>query len=121
MCELDPTPFAEAPWTQGVPSPYYTESHRTWQKDCRKFIYENLGEHSLQYVKDGQVPMEVYHKFAEAGMLIPSLPAPLPIQRLKQLGIRELLGGLKLEDFDYFHFLIYIAEVRAKDRIVTRY
>jgi acyl-CoA dehydrogenase len=46
-------------------------------------------------------------------MLIPSLPAPLPIEFLKSQGIHELLGGLKVEDFDYIHFAIYVNEMRA--------
>ncbi|CAK7209369.1 hypothetical protein SBRCBS47491_000418 [Sporothrix bragantina] len=45
-------------------------------------------------------------------MLIPNLPAPLPIDLLKRMGIHELLGGLKVDDFDYFHFSIYINEMR---------
>ena len=31
---------------------------------------------------------------------------------LKKLGIYELPGGLKVEDFDYMHTLIYVDEVR---------
>ncbi|KAG6978148.1 Acyl-CoA dehydrogenase apdG [Fusarium oxysporum f. sp. conglutinans] len=31
---------------------------------------------------------------------------------LKSLGITELSGGLKIEDFDYMHFSIYITEMR---------
>lgn len=44
-------------------------------------------------------------------MLIPNLPAPLPVKWLKRLGIDELRGGLKVEDFDYMHVAIYIQEV----------
>jgi acyl-CoA dehydrogenase len=44
-------------------------------------------------------------------MLIPNLPAPLPVDILKNIGIHELPGGLKVEDFDYFHTLIYVDEV----------
>lgn len=40
-------------------------------------------------------------------MLIPALPAPLPVEWLHKLGIHELPGGLKVEDFDYLHGLIY--------------
>ncbi|RSL65515.1 Acyl-CoA dehydrogenase apdG [Fusarium floridanum] len=31
---------------------------------------------------------------------------------LRSLGINELIGGLKVEEFDYFHFAIYINEMR---------
>ncbi|KAK9418764.1 putative acyl-dehydrogenase protein [Seiridium unicorne] len=45
-------------------------------------------------------------------MLIPNLPAPLPIESLKKAGITELLGSLEIEDFDYFHLAIYISDMR---------
>lgn len=45
--------------------------------------------------------------FTSANMLIPALPAPLPVEWLHKLGIHELPGGLKVEDFDYLHGLIY--------------
>lgn len=54
---------------------------------------------------------DLYAKFAAANFLIPNLPAPLPVKWLKKLGIYELPGGLKVEDFDYMHALIYIDEV----------
>lgn len=44
-------------------------------------------------------------------MLIPNLSAPLPIETLKSIGIHELPGGLKVEDYDYLHTSIYIDEV----------
>lgn len=44
-------------------------------------------------------------------MLIPALPAPLPTAWLKRLGINELLGGLRVEDFDYLHSVIYSDEM----------
>ncbi|PIA92954.1 putative acyl-CoA dehydrogenase 6 [Cercospora beticola] len=108
---IDRTPFAEAPWLTGVPSPYYSESHKQWQRTCRAFISENLGDHGLQWMRDGKASFDMYAKFAAAGMLIPSLPAPLPVERLKQLGVHELPGGLRLEQFDYFHYLIYTSEL----------
>lgn len=110
MTGLDLTPFAEAPWLLGIPSPYYTRSHRRWQKTCREFILENLGENGLQWVAEGKIPIGIYEKFAKAGMLLPCLPAPLPVERLRKLGFNEFPGGLRLEEFDYFHFLIYTAE-----------
>lgn len=44
-------------------------------------------------------------------MLIPALPAPLPVEWLHKLGIHELQGGLKVEDFDYLHSVIYADEM----------
>lgn len=56
------------------------------------------------------VPEHVWHDFCKANMLLPSLPAPLPVERLKSLGIHDILG-LPVEEFDYFHNAIYTDEM----------
>ncbi|KAF5230921.1 hypothetical protein FANTH_13600 [Fusarium anthophilum] len=104
--------FAEPPWLTGLPSPYYNESHRKWQKACRDFISEHLAPYALQWETEGSVPDHVFETFSKHNMLIPNLPAPLPIDMLKSLGITELSGGLSIEEFDYMHFSIYITEMR---------
>lgn len=105
-------PFSEPPWLAGHPSPYYTASHVRWQKACRAFIAEHLAPYAQKWETEGSVPEHVFETFSKHNMLIPNLPAPLPIKLLKSLGITELLGGLKIEEFDYFHFSIYISEMR---------
>ncbi|GAB7356572.1 hypothetical protein MBLNU459_g7306t1 [Dothideomycetes sp. NU459] len=108
-----PVPFSEPPWLMGLPSPYYNESHRKWQKSCRAFIHEHLHQHAMEWENDGDVPAHVFDTFSKHDMLIPNLPAPLPVAVLKGLGIHELLGGLKVEDYDHIHFSIYISEMKA--------
>lgn len=66
----------------------------------------------MQWERDAFVPLHVYDEFAAANMLIPNLPAPLPVKILKKCGIHELPGGLKVEDFNYLHGMIYGDEVR---------
>ncbi len=34
-------------------------------------------------------------------MLIPSLTAPLPVQWLKRLGVHDILGVVRVEEWDY--------------------
>ncbi|KAF5023794.1 hypothetical protein F66182_4150 [Fusarium sp. NRRL 66182] len=109
---LVPVPFSEPPWLMGLPSPYYKESHRKWQKACRDFISEHLIPDALQWETEGKVPQHVFETFSRHNMLIPNLPAPLPVDILRSLGITELAGGLKIDDFDYMHFSIYITEMR---------
>lgn len=57
------------------------------------------------------VPPHVWDNFAKANMLIPSLPAPLPVAWLKKLGIHDILGVVKVEEWDYLHMAIYSDEV----------
>jgi acyl-CoA dehydrogenase len=111
MSPRTPIPFSEPPYLAGLPSPYYNESHRRWQKACRAFVEKNLIKHAMEWERDETVPTDVFEKFAKANMLVPSLPAPLPIEWLKRLGIHEMLGGLKVEEWDYLHTAIYTDEV----------
>ncbi|KAI0105336.1 putative acyl-CoA dehydrogenase [Nemania sp. FL0031] len=106
-----PIPFSEPSWLMGLPSALYTDSHRRFQKAIRPFIQKHLLDHAVEWDKSETVPEHVYQDFAKANMLLPVLPAPLPIDWLKRLGIHELLGGIKVEDFDYMHVLIFNDEM----------
>lgn len=44
-------------------------------------------------------------------MLVPNLPCPLPVEALHAVGIKDILG-IKVEDFDLMHAIIYWDEVR---------
>ena len=48
-----PIPFSEPPWILGLPSPYYNESHRQWQKNCRAFLKDNLTDHAMEWEEAG--------------------------------------------------------------------
>lgn len=111
MSTKTPIPFSEPPYLAGLPSPYYNSSHLRWQKACRAFVEENLGKHAMDWEREETVPADVFTKFAAANMLVPSLPAPLPVEWLKKLGVHEMLGGVKVEDWDYLHTAIYTDEV----------
>jgi acyl-CoA dehydrogenase len=111
-------PFSDPPWLMGMPSPYYNESHRKWQQTIRPWIQENLHKNALEWDTQEILPESVFKKFAANGMLIPSLPAPLPVEWLKRLGINEIMG-LKVEDFDYTHMSIYSDEVCNMNLLYT--
>ena len=104
-------PFQEPPFINGLPSPYYKESHRKWQHTCREFISKTLLQDAFEWDERGEIPEDVFGKFAQANFLIPNLPSPLPLAWLKRLGVYTLPGGLPVEEYDYFHFLIYTDEV----------
>ncbi|KAF2762018.1 short-chain specific acyl-CoA dehydrogenase mitochondrial precursor [Pseudovirgaria hyperparasitica] len=103
-------PFSDPPYLCGLPSPIYKETHLKWQKACREFITKNLTENALEWDKEKTLPGSVWDEFVKVNMLIPNLPAPLPVERLKSLGINDILG-LKVEDFDAIHGLIYADEM----------
>ncbi|KAF2263966.1 short-chain specific acyl-CoA dehydrogenase mitochondrial precursor [Lojkania enalia] len=104
-------PFSEPPYLAGLPSPYYKPTHLKWQQACREFLQKNLLENALEWDTEETVPEHVFETFARAGMLLPSLPAPLPVEWLKRLGIHDILGVVKVEEFDYIHTMIYTDEM----------
>ncbi|EAU30192.1 conserved hypothetical protein [Aspergillus terreus NIH2624] len=108
--EANPVPFSEPPYLRGLPSPYYSDSHLQFQKRCRAFVWEHLLSNAHEYEKQGQVPDSVFQKFCEHNMLVPNLPAPLPVDWLKRLGINDILG-VKVEEWDYLHTGIYMDEM----------
>lgn len=115
MAELssNPVPFSEPPYLSGFPSPYYTQSHFDFQKACRRFLWDKLLSQGADWEKEGSVPEHVFGTFCAHGMLLPNLPAPLPVEWLKKLGVHDILG-VKVEDWDYMHTGIYCDEVRAR-------
>jgi len=105
-----PVPFSEPPYLNGLPSPYYTEAHRKWQKKCRAFVEENLLKYAFEWEREETVPDHVFPIFAKANMLLPALPAPLPVEQLKSAGIHDILGQ-PVDQWDYFFTLIYNDEM----------
>jgi hypothetical protein len=49
-------PFSEPPWLMGLPSAYYNDSHRQWQKTCRAFIDKVMMPEGGDWEKAGDVP-----------------------------------------------------------------
>jgi hypothetical protein len=113
-------PFSEPSYIVGLPSPYYKETHLRWQKACRKFVDDNLLEKALEWDTAETIPEHVFETFAKHGMLLPTLPAPLPAEWLKKLGIHDILGVVKVEEWDYIHTMIYADEVRVYTLCPTR-
>jgi acyl-CoA dehydrogenase len=111
MSSPNPIPFSEPPYLCGLPSPYYTPSHLRWQKACRAFVEEHFLPYAMDWEREGTVPAHVFQTFAKHNMLIPNLPAPLPIEWLRKLGIHDILGAVKIEEWDYLHTGIYIDEM----------
>ncbi|KAK7890587.1 hypothetical protein LTR67_007795 [Exophiala xenobiotica] len=103
-------PFSEPSWLSGLPSPYYKETHKRWQKACRAFIEEHLLPYAMEWEREETVPDHVFHTFAKHNMLIPNMPAPLPVEWLKRLGIHDILGTT-VEEWDYLHTGIYLDEM----------
>ena len=104
-------PFSEPPYLCGLPSPYHNEGHRRFQKAARAWITENITRHAMEWEREESVPEDLYSKFAQAGWIPATQPAPLPIEWMKRLGINEMPGGVKIEEWDYTHSAVFADEV----------
>lgn len=106
--ELSKVPYAEPTWlVAGFYSPYFNESHRTFQKVIRKFFDEVIVPDAVAREEDGKPPS----KSVIEAMAKCNLPAMRmgPGKHLKGL---ELMGGIvKPEEFDYFHEMIINQEL----------
>lgn len=56
MSKLVLVPFSEPPWLMGLPSTYYNESHRKWQKTCRALVDKLLMPEGGEWERAGDVP-----------------------------------------------------------------
>ncbi|KAF4911345.1 Acyl-CoA dehydrogenase apdG [Colletotrichum viniferum] len=104
-------PFADPPWLRGLPSPYFNDSHKRFQVACRKFIDENLNKYALEWETSEEVPPNVFKTFADGNFLLPALPAPLPVEWLRKLGVTHMPGQVPIEEWDYLHTMIYSDEM----------
>ncbi|CAO3623845.1 unnamed protein product [Cunninghamella blakesleeana] len=98
--EFSAVPYAEPSFFMGFHSPYFTESHTKFRQAIRK-IFDEIREEANLSEELGKVPTkEIYAKLGDEGVLASQLgPGPW----LKGL---KLPGGIKPEEFDYFHELI---------------
>ncbi|GAA5911500.1 hypothetical protein JCM6882_000519 [Rhodosporidiobolus microsporus] len=104
---LSPVPYAEPTWlSEGYTSPYYKDSHRALQKTMRQFVDEEVRPDAQLHEKDGKRPtVELIEKMGSMKLnhcrLGPS----------KLLHGLTLPGGVKGEEYDYFHEQIITQEL----------
>ncbi|CAH7685051.1 acyl-CoA dehydrogenase/oxidase [Phakopsora pachyrhizi] len=105
--ELSLVPHAEPAWiSQGYYSPYYNESHKEFQKAMRLFFDKHVTPQAREHEQNGKrVTQELVELMAKENINATRLG---PGKHLHGL---NLLGGLKGENFDYFHELILTQEL----------
>ncbi|KAI8388191.1 acyl-CoA dehydrogenase/oxidase [Radiomyces spectabilis] len=93
-------PYGEPSYWMGFRSPYFTESHTKFRQALRA-IYAEIKSEAFMTEDSGKAPSsELYQKLGAEGVLATQIgPGPW----LKGL---KLPGGIKPEEFDYFHELI---------------
>lgn len=108
---LSPMPYGEVSAFQGFHSPYYTDSHRAFQKACRAWVSTHLAPHADQFDRAGKYPTrEMFQRMGRDGIIVSRLgPGPW-MHKLREWGI-TLPGGLAGGEFDQFHELIVQTEI----------
>ena len=71
---------------------------------------EHLIPYAMEWEREETVPDHLFHTFRKHNMLIPNLPAPLPVVWLHKVGIKDILG-IPVEEWDYMHTGIYLDEM----------
>ncbi|GAA5861266.1 hypothetical protein JCM8547_008538 [Rhodosporidiobolus lusitaniae] len=104
---LSPVPYAEPTWlSEGYRSPYYKDSHRALQAAMRKFVDEEVRPDAQLHEKDGKRPtVELIQKMGAMHLNAMRLG---PTKLLHGLTV---MGGVKGEEFDYFHEQVVTQEL----------
>ncbi|KAJ4291404.1 hypothetical protein N0V88_005997 [Collariella sp. IMI 366227] len=71
-------PFSEPPYLQGLPSPYFTESHLAFQLAIRPSS-KPICTRTPSSTNPTEPSPTIFRTFATSHLLLASLPAPLPI------------------------------------------
>lgn len=111
--DLSRVPYGEPLWlTPAFKSPFYKESHRQLRKAVREFVDREIYPEAQEKEADGTyISQELTDKMAANNFLAMRMGPG------KHLQGKKLMGGVKPEEFDYFHDLIVAQELsRANAR-----
>lgn len=108
---ISKVPFGEPAHLQGMPSPYFNESHVALRKAVRKFYGEETLDEALECERTSDPPSpELRLRCGELGIVAMVLG---PGEHLKMVP-KGLCGGVvKPEEFDYFHEMV-VQEERSR-------
>ncbi|KAJ3272708.1 hypothetical protein HDV01_005344 [Terramyces sp. JEL0728] len=103
---ISQVPYAEPSSLQGFHSPYFNESHKKFRQAVRHFVQTEILPEAASFDDAGKVASkEMFKKMGEFGLLATRMgPGP-------HLKAFKLPGGVKPEEFDYFHEQIAHEEV----------
>ncbi|KAF9046909.1 peroxisomal acyl-CoA-dehydrogenase [Hymenopellis radicata] len=107
--DLSKVPYGEPTWlTAGYFSPYFSDNHRKFQQEIRKFTDEWITPDAEAREADGKRPSQKYSIRWRNELNIHAMRLG-PGKHLK--GLNLMNGLVKPEEFDYFHEMIITQEL----------
>ena len=98
--------WAEPAWHSSLASPYYTASHRQFQRHARAYVDAHLLPHALAWEAAGAAPREARERFARSGLAFLDVPGAY-----RPRALQTVAGGLPHAGLDAFHELILLDEL----------
>jgi len=109
--EISKVPYAEASGFQGLPTPYYKESHIRFRKAVREFCETELEKDAWALDEAGEYATpEIWEKMGSFGLLASRIGPGPHLHAFCKMG-GKLPGGITPDEFDYFHEMIAHEEV----------
>ncbi|KAI9014065.1 acyl-CoA dehydrogenase/oxidase [Hyaloraphidium curvatum] len=117
----DLAPFAEPYWYQDWYSPYYDESHRALRAHIRQLLQANTfldrkEEFEALIRADKPLPREIFEVVGKAGFFRVIVGPPWRAPDLP--GIPSLPMGIKPENWNMFHEMVVLDELRASPSLM---
>ncbi|RIB04760.1 acyl-CoA dehydrogenase/oxidase [Gigaspora rosea] len=103
----DFVPQGDPYWYQGFYSPYYNDSHYRLCAAMRQLVEKEIMPYTFEWDEAKKIPRELYIKAGKAGILPGICGSPWP----SKYAPYPLFGGVKPEEFDYFHVFIILDEL----------
>ncbi|KAF2718387.1 acyl-CoA dehydrogenase-like protein [Polychaeton citri CBS 116435] len=97
-------PWSEPSWSQGIPSPYYNDSHRKLRNALREYVDENLRPYQHDWIASGEAPREAALRWAQSGFAFADVPV--------EYRPKDIPGpvGVPVSELDAFHLLVQTDE-----------
>lgn len=103
----DQVAYCDPNWYQGWHTCFYNESHVRYRAAVREFVDREITPYCHEWDEAKAIPRELWPKMFAAGLLPACCGAPW---KTEYAG-RNIAGGVKPEEFDNFHELIFIDEI----------
>ncbi|WPG99803.1 acyl-coa dehydrogenase apdg [Acrodontium crateriforme] len=110
----DLAPWSEPAWSQGIPSPYYNDSHRRLRNALRAYMDEHVLPNALEWEAKGEAPRDEAMRWARSGFAFGDVP-----QKYQPKGLVNH-AGIPADEHDVFHLLVSTDETsRVEGGVMT--